>query len=211
MRVQASSSASVDGRIRDAEERRSWRTPRHAPPRRPPPRAAPVTKSSSFVDLQRPWAWSCRSAPSQRRIDVERAFRLRALEAPWPGSASTTTRSRRSLNSSLLRGMKSCGPFSASTPAHCVMERRVGGRLRLQLAHGLDELLGSCRIAEPPARHAVGLGEAVHGERAVVETGLHLRRRAELAGRRRAGARTYRRSAPRHGGSSAASARRSAP
>ena len=26
------------------------------------------------------------------------------------------------MNILLLRGMKSCGPFSASTPAHCVMD-----------------------------------------------------------------------------------------
>ena len=33
-----------------------------------------------------------------------------------------TTRSRRSLNILVLRAMKSCGPFSASTAAHCVID-----------------------------------------------------------------------------------------
>jgi hypothetical protein len=35
----------------------------------------------------------------------------------------STTRSRRRLNTALLAAMKSCGPFSASTAAHWLIEQ----------------------------------------------------------------------------------------
>ena len=43
-----------------------------------------------------------------------------------------------------------------------------------------DQLLRPRRIADTPARHGIGLGDAVHGQRALVEIGLHLRGGDEL-------------------------------
>ena len=76
--------------------------------------------------------------------------------------------------------MKSCGPFSASTAAHCEIERRVRGLLALHLVHRLDQRLRAGRVADAPAGHGVGLGDAVHGQRALVELGLHLGEGDEL-------------------------------
>ena len=58
----------------------AWRTPRRARPPRLPPRAAPCTKSSSVLILP-PFGVVLPITPCARRIDVERAFRLRALDA----------------------------------------------------------------------------------------------------------------------------------
>src|ERR1700730_2773783 len=56
---------------------------------------------------------------------------------------------------------------------------RVGGRLRLQRRHRLDQELGSAGIADAPAGHAESLRHAVERERALVERRLHLARRYE--------------------------------
>ena len=45
-------------------------------------------------------------------------------------------------------------------------------------AHRLDQLLGAARIADAPAGHAIGLRDAVDGQRAVIEPRLDLRDRA---------------------------------
>src|SRR6266542_1805926 len=70
---------------------------------------------------------------------------------PFAWLSIETTRSRRSLNTLLCFGMKSCGPLSASTAA----------------------------LADAPTGHAIGLRHAVHRERAVVELRLDLRGRSE--------------------------------
>ncbi len=75
--------------------------------------------------------------------------------------------------------MKSCGPLSASTDAHCEIERRVRGRLRLDRRHRLDQLGGTAGITDAPAGHAIGFRHPVHRQRAVVQFRLDLRRRGE--------------------------------
>ena len=122
---------------------------------------------------------SCRSC--RRRTDRRRT-RLPAsgIRCPRAWLSIETTRSRRSLNTSLCFGMKSCGPLSASTAAHCDDRGRVRGRLRLDHRHRLDQRLRPAGIADAPAGHAIGLGHAVHGQRALVEPRLDLRRRGEL-------------------------------
>src|SRR5690606_926628 len=51
---------------------------------------------------------------------------------------------------------------------------RVRGGLALHLRHRLDELLWPGAIADTPARHRISFRHTVHGERAVIETRLHL-------------------------------------
>jgi hypothetical protein len=67
--------------------------------------------------------------------------------------------------------MKSCGPFSASTAAHWAIEQA------LDHVHGLDQRQRAGCIADTPTGHRIGLGYAVHRERAVVERRLDLGRR----------------------------------
>ena len=52
--------------------------------------------------------------------------------------------------------------------------RRVRGALRLDIAHRLDKLLRAPGIADAPASHAIGLGDAIHGQGTVVQRGLDL-------------------------------------
>ena len=85
-----------------------------------------------------------------------------------------TTRSRRWRKISAFFGMKSCGPVSASSAAYCEIERRVGGRLRLDRRHRLDERLRAAAIADAPAGHGIGLRHAVDGERALDQRRLDL-------------------------------------
>ena len=80
----------------------------------------------------------------------------------------------------LCLAMKSCGPLSASTAAHCDDRRRVRRRLRLHHRHRLDQRLRPAGIADAPAGHAIGLRAAVDGERARIKRRLDLRRRREL-------------------------------
>ncbi len=56
-----------------------------------------------------------------RGVDVERALGFGQLR-PDAWFSMLTTRSRRSTNTLLFAAMKSCGPFKASTPAHCVSD-----------------------------------------------------------------------------------------
>ena len=51
----------------------------------------------------------------------------------------------------------------------------AGGALRLQLDDVANQLLRPAGIAQPETRHGVGLGHAIHRQRAVVEFGFHLR------------------------------------
>jgi hypothetical protein len=76
--------------------------------------------------------------------------------------------------------MKSCGPFNASTAAACEIERRVRRRLRLHLGDLLDQRGRAAGIADTPAGHAIGFADAVHGQGAVIELRLDLRRRREF-------------------------------
>ena len=55
----------------------------------------------------------------------------------------------------------------------------VGGRLRLHLAHRLDEAFRPARVTNAPAGHRVSLGDAVDRERAIIKARLHLRRGGE--------------------------------
>src|SRR5262249_35516721 len=60
-------------------------------------------------------------------------------------------------------------PLERLDPGPLRDRRRVGGRLRLQRAHRLDELLRSGGVAEPPAGHAIGLRHAVQGQRPLIK------------------------------------------
>ena len=114
-----------------------------------------------------------------RRIDVERALRPRALEALG------LVQHRHDQVAALLEHRDVLGDEIGRA-----VERRhrrrladragVRGALALHRDHGVDQLLRAGRIADAPAGHAVGLGHAVHGQRAVVEPGLDLGRRREL-------------------------------
>src|SRR6476620_5962459 len=88
---------------------------------------------------------------------------------PFAWLSIDTTRSRRSLKILLCSAMKPCGPFSASTAAHC------------ETAVGFDvDCDCTVAIADAPTGHAVGLRTAVDRERARIKRGLHLRRRREF-------------------------------
>src|SRR3546814_7187608 len=52
---------------------------------------------------------------------------------------------------------------------------RIGGRLRLQLAHRLDDPLRSARIANTPACHGIGLRAAIDRQCAIVQVRTDLR------------------------------------
>src|SRR3712207_7701432 len=51
---------------------------------------------------------------------------------------------------------------------------RSGGALALQHGHRLDQLARPAGVADAPAGHGVGLGDAVDRERAVVQARLDL-------------------------------------
>ena len=76
--------------------------------------------------------------------------------------------------------MKSCGPFSASTAAHCEIEDGFEVDCDWIVAIALISCCRAAGIADAPAGHAIGLRHAVHRQRAVVELRLDLRRRGEL-------------------------------
>ena len=59
---------------------------------------------------------------------------------------------------------------------------RAGARglLALHHVHRLDELRRAGGVADAPAGHRIGLGHAVHGQRAALQTRLDLNRRREL-------------------------------
>ena len=117
--------------------------------------------------------------PLAGRIDVERALRLRALEAL--GLVQHRHHEIAPLHERLVVARDEVLRTVQRLHARPLRDRgRVGGRLRLQLAHRLDQQLRAGGIAEPPAGHAVGLGEAVQGQRALVQAGLDLGRRVEL-------------------------------
>ncbi len=88
--------------------------------------------------------------------------------------------SRRFSYSRRFEAMVPCGPVSAATAAACADRVRPGGALRLELDHRLDQRRRPGAVADAPARHRVGLGNAVHRQRAVLEVGRHLGHGGEL-------------------------------
>ena len=56
----------------------------------------------------------------------------------------------------------------------------VGRALRLDLGHRADQLGRAAGIADPPAGHGIGLGDAVHGEAAIAQPRLERGGRDEL-------------------------------
>ena len=114
---------------------------------------------------------AARRAPADRagaaRIDVERALRADGSAAPAPGSACSTTRSRRCAED---RGCARPGspavPFERRDRRRLADRARVGGALRLDLGHRPDQLGRAAGIADPPAGHGIGLGDAVHRQAA---------------------------------------------
>ncbi|MCY1296504.1 hypothetical protein D9M70_458930 [compost metagenome] len=54
------------------------------------------------------------------------------------------------------------------------------GLLTLDHVHGLDELKRTGSVADAPAGHGIGLGDAVHRQRAVIKAGLDFDRGREL-------------------------------
>ncbi len=73
------------------------------------------------------------------RIDVERAFRTSGSRCRFAWFSIETTRSRRSLNSLAFGLMKSCGPFSASTAAHCEIDDGFDVDCDSDRRHRLDQ------------------------------------------------------------------------
>ena len=67
--------------------------------------------------------------------------------------------------------MKSCGPFSASTDAHWAIVHAPEMLLALDHVHRLDQLWRPGGVADPPAGHRIGLGDAVHRQRARLQAG----------------------------------------
>ena len=71
-------------------------------------------------------------------------------------------------------------------PVQCLDRRRladrarVGGRIRLDRPHRLDQRLRAAAIADPPAGHAIGFRDAVDGQGALVKPRLDLGDRAVL-------------------------------
>ena len=113
------------------------------------------------------------------RIDVERALRLRALDAARlvehrDAQVAALLEDRVVLGDEVLR------PVERLDRRPLRHRSRVRGRLRLDHRHRLDQRLGPAGIADAPAGHAIGLGDAVHRQRALVQPGLDLRRRGEL-------------------------------
>src|SRR6266478_6542513 len=88
---------------------------------------------------------------------------------PFAWLSIETHRSRRSLKILLCLAMKSCGPSSASSAAHCATA--VGFEV------DCDWIIA---IADAPAGHAIGFRHAVDRERAIIQARLELRRREEL-------------------------------
>ena len=80
----------------------------------------------------------------------------------------------------LCLAMKSCGPFKASTAAHCAMDDGLDVDCDCSFDMALISGFGRRAIADAPAGHAIGLGHAVHGEGALIERRFHLGRRREL-------------------------------
>ena len=137
-----------------------------------------VTKSSSltsFLPVERGLA----DGAGAGRIDVEGAFRRRAVDAVG------LVEHRHHEVAPLLEDLVVLGdevlrPVQRLDRRPLRDRRRVGGRLRLDHRHRLDQRLRPAGIADAPAGHAIGLGAAVDGERARIKLRLDLRRRREL-------------------------------
>ena len=106
--------------------------------------ATPSASSSSVTKSSSVWSFLpdgvvLPMAPAQTD---RRRTRLPAVGQSMPLAwfSIATTRSRRSLNILLFASMNPCGPFRASTAAHCEIGRRIRCRLRLDRCHRLDQL-----------------------------------------------------------------------
>ncbi len=85
-----------------------------------------------------------------------------------------TTRSRRSSKTFWNFGMKSCGPFSASTLAHCEIEVALVADWDCSFDNRGDQRNRAGTIADPPAGHGIGFRDAVHRQRALIEARFDL-------------------------------------
>ena len=100
-----------------------------------------------------------------------------------PGAlfSMSTTRLRRSSNTLRIASIVSCGPVSASTAAACAIEFGFEVDWLCSLSIALISATGAAGEADAPAGHRIGLGHAVHRQRAVLQPRLdrHDRRRLE--------------------------------
>ena len=113
------------------------------------------------------------------RIDIERALGPRAEQAGHPVQ-HIDDEIAPLLEAAVVDRDEILRPGQRLDRRRLADRARVGGRVRLDRAHRLDQRLGSAAIADPPAGHAIGLRDAVDGQGAVVETRLDLRDRLEL-------------------------------
>ena len=98
-----------------------------------------------------------------------RRRRPAARRSSRPGSAlrPRTTTSRRRRNSSRIASTASRGPSSAATPASCTAGGVQETELTIRRVIGSTSALGHRGVAQPPAGHGEGLGEAVQEDGAI--------------------------------------------
>ena len=110
-----------------------------------------------------------------RGVDVERAFRRRARK-PLGLIEHCHDQVPALLEDGGVPGQEVGGSVEGRHRPGLGDGAGVGRALRLHLVHGLDQVDGSPGVADAPAGHAVGLGDAVERQRALHEPGLHLDR-----------------------------------
>ncbi len=147
------------------------RRPRHARPRRPRPRADSARKLRHSRSSC-PWGALADEAGAGR-VDVEGAFRPRAIEARHlvqrvDDEVAALLEEEVVLGDEVLRAVQRLDRRGLADRA------RVGGRVRLDRAHRLDQLARAAGIADAPAGHAIGLRDAVDGQGALIEPRLDL-------------------------------------
>ena len=91
-----------------------------------------------------------------------------------------TTRSRRRLNSFVVRGKEGLRAIQRLNRGPLADRAGVRRGLRLYLAHGGNDLDRTCRITNAPAGHGIGFGDTVAGQCAIIEARFNLGRGAEL-------------------------------
>src|SRR6516165_11409548 len=113
------------------------------------------------------------------RIDVERPLGPRAEQAGYP-IENVDDEVAPFLEALVMNRDEILWSVNGLDRRRLADRARVGGRVRLDRTHRLDQLLRPYAIADAPAGHAIGLRHAVDGQRSFVKARLDLGDRLEL-------------------------------